>query len=45
VLKYLDASAAGMDPARMAKHALATKLVIEYAVAAVQPDGIARCTG
>lgn len=38
VLKYLDATAAGMNPAQVQKHALATRLVIEYAVAAVQPE-------
>lgn len=37
-LKYVDASAAGMTPAQVDKHALATKLVIEYSVACVQPD-------
>jgi len=38
VLKYVDATAAGMNPKQVEKHALATKLVIEYSVHAVQND-------
>lgn len=38
VLKYLDAASQGMSEARVQKHAQATRLVIEYAVAAVQPE-------
>ncbi len=37
-LKYVDAAAAGMNAKQVEKHALATKLVIEYSVQAVQPD-------
>jgi rod shape-determining protein MreB and related proteins len=37
-LKYLDAAAAGLNPAQVQKHALATRLVIEYAVTAVVPE-------
>jgi len=37
-LKYVDAAAAGMNPKQVEKHALATKLVIEYSVQAVQND-------
>jgi rod shape-determining protein MreB len=37
-LKYVDAAAAGMTPVQVEKHALATKLVIEYSVASVQPE-------
>lgn len=37
-LKYVDAAAAGMTATQVEKHALATKLVIEYSVATVQPD-------
>ena len=37
-LKYVDAAAAGMNPKQVEKHALATKLVIEYSVHAVQQD-------
>jgi rod shape-determining protein MreB len=37
-LKYVDAAAAGMNPKQVEKHALATKLVIEYSVHAVQND-------
>jgi rod shape-determining protein MreB len=37
-LKYVDAAAAGMNAKQVEKHALATKLVIEYSVQAVQPE-------
>lgn len=37
-LKYVDAAAAGMSEKQVETHMLATKLVIEYAVAAVQPE-------
>ncbi len=37
-LKYVDAAAAGMTEAQIHKHALATRLVIEYAVNRVCPD-------
>ncbi len=37
-LKYVDASMAGMSEKQTQKHALATKLVIEYAVNMVQPE-------
>src|SRR5947208_7812523 len=37
-LKYVDAAAAGMTEKQTQKHALATKLVIEYAVNLVQPE-------
>ena len=37
-LKYVEASAAGMSEKQTQKHALATKLVIEYAVNMVQPE-------
>jgi len=37
-LKYVEAAAAGMTDRQVEKHMLATKLVIEYAVAAVQPE-------
>jgi rod shape-determining protein MreB len=37
-LKYVDASAAGMTEKQVQKHALATKLVIEYAVGLVSPE-------
>jgi len=37
-LKYVDASAMGMSKQQVDKHALATRLVIEYAVATVQPE-------
>lgn len=37
-LKYVDAAAAGMNAKQIEKHALATKLVIEYSVHTVAPD-------
>ena len=37
-LKYVDATAAGMTEKQVQKHALATKLVIEYAVGLVSPE-------
>ena len=37
-LKYVEAAAAGMTEKQVEKHALATRLVIEYAVACVQPE-------
>lgn len=37
ILKFVDASVAGMNAKQIDKHVLATKLVIEYAVATVQP--------
>jgi rod shape-determining protein MreB len=37
-LKYVEASAAGMTEKQVEKHMLATRLVIEYAVATVQPE-------
>lgn len=37
-LKYVDAATTGMTEKQIAKHALATKLVIEYAVNLVQPE-------
>ena len=37
-LKYVDAAAAGMNAKQVEKHALATRLVIEYSVHAVQQD-------
>jgi rod shape-determining protein MreB and related proteins len=37
-LKYVDAAAAGMNPKQVEKHALATRLVIEYAVQSVQGE-------
>ena len=37
-LKYVEAAATGMTDKQIEKHALATKLVIEYAVALVRPE-------
>jgi rod shape-determining protein MreB len=37
-LKFVDASSMGMTEKQVEKHALATRLVIEYAVATVQPE-------
>lgn len=37
-LKFVDGSAAGMSDAQIARHAMATKLVIEHAVRRVCPD-------
>jgi rod shape-determining protein MreB len=37
VLKYGDAAAGGLTPQQVEKHALATRLVIEYAVGMVNP--------
>src|SRR4051812_27616162 len=37
-LKYVDAAASGLSEKQVQKHALATKLVIEYAVNMVQPE-------
>ena len=38
LLKYVDATSVGMNEKQVEKHMLATKLVIEYAVACVQPE-------
>lgn len=37
-LKYVDAAAAGMSEDQVRRHQLATRMVIEYAVARVNPD-------
>lgn len=37
-LKYVDATSSGMTAQQVEKHALATRLVIEYAVNLVQPE-------
>lgn len=38
ILKYGDAAASGLTPQQVEKHALATRLVIEYAVNQVYPE-------
>ncbi len=38
VLKYGDAAASGLTPQQVEKHAMATRLVIEYAVNQVNPE-------
>jgi rod shape-determining protein MreB len=38
-LKYVDSAAAGMTEKQVQKHVLATRLVIEYAVNLMQPEG------
>jgi rod shape-determining protein MreB len=37
-LKYVDAAVSGLSPQQVEKHALATRLIIEYAVNQVNPD-------